>query len=331
MKHWLLFALLLNSPPALANSILQNVIDSTGTTVFLTREDIARLPAYGYREWASLQTSAVLKRGFLHLRGGRSDEIAVYIDGILQRHPFTGDPLTDIAPSLAEQVVITTGGFSAEYGHAMSGVIHITTPQNSQSLTGSIEGLTDHFSRPSFGHDALALALGSPIIPNRTTFFISGDWRDHADANPRHGVTAHETERDKLSSQTFTALADGRLPHNRLTTRTLRGHLNNRLTDRIHITAHLTDARSQRDYYIHTYRYNLPHAPTTLQQSRNAMLSLHYVHNPRTTFIARLGATTISDHQGDGTHQQDLSAYIRPTGNPNFDLTRLFYQGDADS
>jgi hypothetical protein len=82
---------------------------------------------------------------------------------------------------------------------------------------------------------------------------------------------------------------------------------------------------------IHTYRYNLPHAPTTLQQSRNAMLSLYYVHSPHTTFTAQFGATTISNHQGDGTHQKDLSAYLRPTGNPSFDLTRLFYHGDADS
>ena len=165
MKSRLLGVVLLFTSSAFAGRI-----DSTGTVVHhIRKKDMTRLPAYGSLKLAGLQTGAVDKRDFLHICGGRSDEIALYIDGILQRHPITGDPLFDLATTATDQVAVTTSGFSAEYGAAMSGVIQVINPRDKPSLTGAAEGITDRYTKPSFGHDALSLSRCAPSPPSTTS------------------------------------------------------------------------------------------------------------------------------------------------------------------
>ncbi|MBN2010847.1 TonB-dependent receptor [candidate division KSB1 bacterium] len=79
------------------------------------------------------------ENGGLHLRGGRNDEVAYYIDGILVQNPIQGGFGSNIDVNMIQELSVLTGGFNAEYGDAMSGVINITTKEGSSNYTAKIQ------------------------------------------------------------------------------------------------------------------------------------------------------------------------------------------------
>ena len=96
--------------------------DATGTTRFISADDIQKLPTRGYRDAAAQQTGIVnfkqqidretQNQNTLIVRGGRPNEIAYYVDGFSQQDPLTGTSSTSISNNAIEEVVLLTGGFS---------------------------------------------------------------------------------------------------------------------------------------------------------------------------------------------------------------------------
>ncbi|MFD1551344.1 TonB-dependent receptor [Putridiphycobacter roseus] len=83
--------------------------------------------------------------GKLFVRGGSSDESQTYIDGALVQNPYNASaPNTSVRsrfnPFMFEGNVFSTGGFSAEYGEALSSVLLLDTKgmQNEDQLDISI-------------------------------------------------------------------------------------------------------------------------------------------------------------------------------------------------
>lgn len=66
-----------------------------------------------------------------HIRGGRDDEVLVVLDGLELFSPYHlqefDSALSIVAPSFLERVELSTGGYPAEYGDRMSGVLDMTT------------------------------------------------------------------------------------------------------------------------------------------------------------------------------------------------------------
>ncbi len=77
-------------------------------------------------------TSTVSEDGRLFVRGGDADETQIFIDGIRVFTPFT--PTTNniptrgrYSPFLFDGITFSTGGYSAEYGNALSSVLLLNT------------------------------------------------------------------------------------------------------------------------------------------------------------------------------------------------------------
>ena len=77
-------------------------------------------------------TSAVAEDGRLFVRGGGADETQIFIDGIRVFTPYT--PTTNniptrgrYSPFLFDGITFSTGGYSAEYGQALSSVLLLNT------------------------------------------------------------------------------------------------------------------------------------------------------------------------------------------------------------
>ncbi|MFP5287177.1 MAG: TonB-dependent receptor plug domain-containing protein, partial [Thermoanaerobaculia bacterium] len=66
-----------------------------------------------------------------HIRGGRDDEVLIVLDGLELLAPYHlqefDSALSIVAPSFLERVELSTGGYPAEYGDRMSGVLDMTT------------------------------------------------------------------------------------------------------------------------------------------------------------------------------------------------------------
>lgn len=110
------------------------------------------------------------------IRGGRPNEEALYVDGVLVRAFGTGAAQNLAVPTNAlEQVDVTVGGFSAEFGEAQSGVISYVTRTGGTRFAGSLQASTDRLGPESWttNFNRLEANLGGPIA-GPFSFFLAG-------------------------------------------------------------------------------------------------------------------------------------------------------------
>jgi len=77
-------------------------------------------------------TSAAAEDGRLFVRGGNAEETQIFIDGVRVFTPYSPSPNNAptrgrYSPFLFKGITFSTGGYSAEYGQALSGVLDLTT------------------------------------------------------------------------------------------------------------------------------------------------------------------------------------------------------------
>ena len=90
-------------------------------------EQIAYLPADRLSDVMLFSTGVARTESTFHVRGGRATEVDYLIDGVSVIDPLTGEFGIELSRGVADEVVFLPGGFSAEYGRAMSGVINMVT------------------------------------------------------------------------------------------------------------------------------------------------------------------------------------------------------------
>jgi len=102
--------------------------DATGSTKFLSGDDLKYQPLRGYQDAVAQQSGVVnfklnidneaQNNNTLIVRGGRPNEVAYYVDGFSQQDPLTGVSTTAINGDAISEIVVQTGGFNAEYGRS---------------------------------------------------------------------------------------------------------------------------------------------------------------------------------------------------------------------
>lgn len=112
--------------------------DLTSTRAVVTAEEIEKLPVESVADIVNLQGGVVASGdGGFHVRGGRSDEVAVLVDGMSVVDPFNGLAGVQVEPSSIQEVEVISGTFNAEYGQAMSGVVNVVTKDGAPRLEAS--------------------------------------------------------------------------------------------------------------------------------------------------------------------------------------------------
>ncbi len=114
---------------------------------------LERLPIDRVNDLLVLQPGVVAGRGrgplALSIRGGRPDEVAVYLDGVPVTPGYRGlglaTPSTQISvgTNAIEEASITTGAPSAEFGNAQSGVVSLVTRTGGIRYNGALSYQTD--------------------------------------------------------------------------------------------------------------------------------------------------------------------------------------------
>ncbi|MBD3404166.1 TonB-dependent receptor plug domain-containing protein, partial [candidate division GN15 bacterium] len=141
----------------------------------------------------------------LHVRGGRSGQVSYYYDGFSVEDPFVLNAGIRIMPTALEELSLTSGGFTAEYGDALSGVVSAVTREGTQNYHGSIRTF-EEFTHPyqvseadwggleNLGDRSLAFDLSGPIPgldPRRYTFFGAGEYLRNTGSLPHNWSTAY--------------------------------------------------------------------------------------------------------------------------------------------
>jgi outer membrane cobalamin receptor len=70
--------------------------DLTSSVSVLTREEIEALPVANFTELLALQAGVIGSGSDLHIRGGRSNEVAYLVDGMYVQDPLLGGLATQI-------------------------------------------------------------------------------------------------------------------------------------------------------------------------------------------------------------------------------------------
>ena len=164
-------------------------------------EDLENLPIRDAQDIIALQTGAVQVGDQLHIRGGRREEVAYYVDGVYQVNDFDRfdrPEAGDVSSQALEEVSFQAGGFDAEYGNATAGLINMSTKTGGQKFKISGEAATDEFlsrEKPgfldtySYGQNVYNLSIGGPIT-NAMTFYANAERQYNYDRDPRSGIHA---------------------------------------------------------------------------------------------------------------------------------------------
>ncbi|MEX2117943.1 MAG: TonB-dependent receptor [Bacteroidota bacterium] len=113
--------------------------DLTSSESRVTSEQISSLPVQEVGEILALQAGVTVgKGGEIHIRGGRSSEVAYWVDGISISDGYDGSQSVQVDNNAIQELQVISGTFNAEYGQAMSGIVNIVTKDGGQDLKGSI-------------------------------------------------------------------------------------------------------------------------------------------------------------------------------------------------
>jgi len=185
---------------------MENIIDikTVVTQVKYSGEQLYKMPVSNFTDVIAnaggvVKTEAGRSRG-IHMRGGRSGEVAFYVDGILTNDPVDRSQGVQIDKEAIDVLTISKGGFSAEFGEAMSGIVTVITKSGSkQDISGNLiietDQLASNNSNYNNNYGKYNLQFGGPFpgLKNYLSFYLSGSYVGSDITSPRSIKLPHST------------------------------------------------------------------------------------------------------------------------------------------
>ncbi|MEW5798285.1 MAG: TonB-dependent receptor [Bacteroidota bacterium] len=113
--------------------------DMTSVEARVDADAIKNLPVQEIHEVLGLQAGVTVDRGGgIHIRGGRTSEVAYWVDGKSVSDVFDGSQSIPVENSAVQELQVISGTFNAEYGNAMSGIVNIVTKDGGNEYKGNI-------------------------------------------------------------------------------------------------------------------------------------------------------------------------------------------------
>lgn len=191
--------------------------DLTNPTVAINSETLDILPVDNISEVIQLQAGVVkADDGTLHVRGGRSNEVAYQINGLSINDPYGNTRSVGVATNAVQEVSVSTGTFSAEFGNALSGVVNYVTKEGGDKYSFSLRGYAGEYlsSRNDifnniddfdpFNRTRMEMTFGGKVpLLNDTKFFVSGIFGDRKGLY--YGKRIYNTTDSYLTAEAFQA------------------------------------------------------------------------------------------------------------------------------
>ena len=122
--------------------------DVTGSGVIMDAGSINRAPVIQLNDALRQQSGVYYTGETTYLRGGLSTEINYNLDGVSLNSGLLSDNWQRLNVTAIQEISVLTGGYNAEYGHAMSGVVNVVTKEAS-TLERNIHGTIKYRIRPA--------------------------------------------------------------------------------------------------------------------------------------------------------------------------------------
>jgi outer membrane receptor for ferrienterochelin and colicin len=170
--------------------------DQTAKTAVVGSAEIQALPITEVSQVLNLQAGVLSQNGNTYVRGGRSGEVAFWIDGVPVTDAYNGSAVVQVNKTSVEEMQLVTGAFNAEYGQAMSGIVNIATKEGGSKYTGTLsvyggdylpssKTIQDQVTGetvalyPGDNFNPVAIRnfeanVSGPIVPDALSFFADG-------------------------------------------------------------------------------------------------------------------------------------------------------------
>jgi len=161
--------------------------DLTSAESRVQAEEISRLPVEELSDVLNLQAGITRDSGGgIHIRGGRSTEVAYMVNGVRITDDFTRTQALQVENESIQELQVISGTFNAEYGEALSGIINIVTKTGGNNFHGNFEAWSGDYITSNddifFNIDDVNPAenynfqgsLSGPIVKDKVTFFVTG-------------------------------------------------------------------------------------------------------------------------------------------------------------
>ena len=183
--------------------------DKTNSEAIVTSEELDIMPIEDVADVIKLQGGVTQDAGGgIHIRGGRSSEVAYLVDGVSVTDAYDGAIAVNIENANIQELQVISGTFNAEYGKAMSGIVNIVTKDGGDKLKSYLQIYSgDHQSDDNIYKDLrsynitndknITMNLSGPIIKQKLNFFISArsyvsdGWLNGLQTFTMYGDTIH--------------------------------------------------------------------------------------------------------------------------------------------
>ncbi len=250
--------------------------DITATTRFVDAERMEVLPIQSFLDVVELQPG--IHEG--HVRGGRKAELLYLVDGMPLQDAIQGEVSAQLPNHVITDISVQTGGFAAEYGNAMSGVVNILTREGKDAFSARVElqneslldNLTPFDGQPPY-NQRVEVTLERRLFSTGMFFFGS------ANLNTPLSPWKHEEFGERR-----TVFPDGESWELNSVVK-----LHNRVDSPFRIV--LTELVSLREWteYEHRWKYNTAGLPPRRRQSYRTTLSITHTLSPESFYHLNLG------------------------------------------
>ncbi|MBI4810253.1 MAG: TonB-dependent receptor [Ignavibacteriales bacterium] len=265
--------------------------DVTSTHFSIGSSQVEKLPVRSVQDIITLFPSVTAEG---NVRGGKSTEVVYLVDGLPLQDVVGGGVGGSLPKSSITEFSIQSGGFEAEYGNALSGVVNIITRRggNDHSLVLRLEKdnwISGNLSQQHNRSDEVELTLSGPVVRDRMHYFTANTiqlndtrwWQDF----------------DNFFKSPISSDLSGI------------GKIDYSLSSKIHLTAQTVySLRRWRDYEF-SWRFNLDGLPERHRTSYRATATLAHTLTKRLHYSISLSTYDLRSKIGGDKNALDLTPY----------------------
>jgi outer membrane receptor protein involved in Fe transport len=282
--------------------------DLTASQRVTTAKEIQDMPVESFL--GVLTTHAGVNQsagGALHVRGGRSNEVGYFIDGVSVSNPFfTNSLAVSVSNKALEEMKLVSGAFNAEYGNAMSGVVNVKIKDGGKKYDGSVSYYTGDYNSddtqlfPNISNQSLTANrtldafVSGPLLPflgDKLTFNVS--LRQSKSEGYLYGVREHKPSDFAYfppSGDWYIQMSgdSSYVPMNPSESSNFLSKITWRLSPTIKVSTQSILSSSQSKSYSHSYKYNPDGVSTGYSSNNNHSVKINHSLSPKSYYEANI-------------------------------------------
>ena len=189
--------------------------DVTSSEARISAEKIDQLPVQEVGDLLTRVAGVTSGDGGLHIRGGRSGEVAYYINGVRVTDAYDGSIAVQVENDAIQELQVISGTYNAEFGQAMSGIVNVVTKEGGSSYEGGFEAYSGSYVVPGDGgEDMLRGAHADSYTSQDRIDYLNVDPYSYLPVDVSQYYNLRGTFGGPVGTDRLTIFAMGRYFHN---------------------------------------------------------------------------------------------------------------------